>query len=120
MLDDVCGGEVVLDQLGDDAFAGDEVGHGDMGHGDDAFGDGVGDGRDAIDDDKGIADQGRLDGGGAAGDDGGAGVKEGTSGAAYCGTCGGANCAFGAALSLRRVRMVRFSRRRLPTHAPLR
>ena len=62
-----------------------------MGHGDDAFGDGVGEGRDAVDDDEGVADEGGFDGGGAAGDDGGAGVEEGRP----RGTCGAANCAEG-------------------------
>ena len=51
-----------------------------MGHGDHALGDGVGEGRDAVDDDEGIADEGGFDGGGAAGDDGGAGVEEGGAG----------------------------------------
>ena len=76
MLDDICRGEVILDQLGNHALAGNQVGHGHVRHLDDPLGDGVGEGRDAVDHDKGIADEGGFDGGGAAGDDGGAGVEE--------------------------------------------
>jgi hypothetical protein len=43
-LDDICRGEVMLDQFRDDTLAGNEVGHGDVGHGDHALGDGVGEG----------------------------------------------------------------------------
>ena len=51
-----------------------------MGDFDDSFGDGVGERRDAVDDNKGVADEGGFDGGGAAGDDGGAGMEEGGAG----------------------------------------
>jgi hypothetical protein len=77
------GGKVMLDEFGDDSFAGDEVGHGHVGHFDDAFGDGVGERGNAVDDDEGVADEGGLHGGGAAGDDGGAGVMEGGGGILY-------------------------------------
>ena len=80
VLDDICGGEVVLDELWNHAFAGDEVGHGDVGDFNHALGDSIRERRDAIDDDKGIADEGGFNGGGAAGDDGGAGVEEGSAG----------------------------------------
>jgi hypothetical protein len=87
------GGEAVVEEFGDDAAAGDEVGHGDGevavgvgcggdlgGVADEAFEDGEGERGDAVDDDEGIADGEGLDGGGAAGDDGGAGVVEGFAG----------------------------------------
>ena len=90
---EVCGGEAVVEELGDDAAAGDEVGHGDGqvavgvglggdfgGVADEALEDGEGERGDAVDDDEGIADGEGLDGGGAAGDDGGAGVVEGFAG----------------------------------------
>ena len=69
MLDDVFSGKVMLNEFGDDSFAGNEVGHGHMRHLDDAFGDGVGEGRDAVNDHEGIADEGSLDGGSSAGYD---------------------------------------------------
>ena len=47
---------------------------------DELFGEREGERRDAVDDDEGVADDGGLDGGGAAGDDGGAGVVEGFAG----------------------------------------
>ena len=90
---EVLGGEVVLEELGDDAAAGDEVGHGDgqiaggVGHvgdlvgiADEALGDGEGQGGDTVDDDERVSDGGGQDGGGTAGDDGGAGVMEGFAG----------------------------------------
>jgi hypothetical protein len=72
--DDGLRGELGLDELGDDSAPGDEVGHGDMRHADKALSDRVGKGREAIDDDKRVADECGLDGGGAAGDDAGASV----------------------------------------------
>src|SRR5580658_1833201 len=52
---------------------------------DDSFRYGVGDGRDAVDDEEGIADDGRFDGGGSAGYDAGAGVVKGSAGVVgYC------------------------------------
>ncbi len=93
---EVLRGEALVEQLGDDAAAGDEVGHGDGevavgvfeggfvadlgGVADEAFGEGEGERRDAVDDYEGVADGEGLDGGGAAGDDGGAGVVEGGAG----------------------------------------
>ncbi len=87
------GVEVLLEQLGDDAAAGDEVHHrdgevavvvllgGDLGGVlDEALGEGEGEGGHPVDDDEGVADDRGLDGGGAAGDDGGAGVVEGLAG----------------------------------------
>ena len=76
-MDDVLPGKVILDELGNEAFFGDEIDHGDVGDGDDAFGDEVGDGGDAVDDDEGVADERGLHGGGAACDDAGSGVVEG-------------------------------------------
>ena len=89
----VGGGELLLDELGDDAAAGDEIDHGygevavgvglggDFGWvADEAFGEGEGEGGDFVDDDEGVADDCGLDGGGAAGYDGGSGVVEGFAG----------------------------------------
>jgi hypothetical protein len=88
-------GEAGLQELGDDAAAGDEVHHGDgevafgvgvvrgpdlCGVVDQAFGYAEGEGRDLVDDDEWVADECGLDGGGAAGDDAGAGVVEGFTG----------------------------------------
>ena len=63
-----------------------------MGDGDDAPGDGVGEGRKAVDDDKGIANEGSFYGGGSAGDNRSAGVEKSRAGASQ----GGAIRAFGA------------------------
>ena len=65
---DVLGTESVLEELGDDASAGDEIGHGDgqvasgvvhigelIGVADEAFREGKGEGRDPVDDDEGIS-----------------------------------------------------------------
>ena len=90
------GVEVTLEELGDDAPAGDEVWHGDGekwvsaggegGRGcrpdfggvvDEVFRQGEGKGGDFVDDDEGVADESGLDSGGAGGDDGRAGVVEG-------------------------------------------
>ncbi len=85
--------EAGLEEFGDDAFAGDEVDHGDgevavevageaevFGVVDEFAGEGEGEGGNSVDHDEGIADDRGLDGGGAAGDDGGAGVVEGFGG----------------------------------------
>jgi hypothetical protein len=90
---DVLGCEVVLKKFGDEAAAGDEVGHGDwqvtgsVGHvgelvrvADEAFRQGEGEGRDPINDDKRVSHNGREDSGGSAGYNGGAGVMESLSG----------------------------------------
>jgi hypothetical protein len=93
---DVLGGEVVLKELGDDAAASDEVGHGDgqvsvgVGHvgeffwvADEAFGEGEGEGRDPVDHDERVSHNCGEDGRRAAGDDGGPGVMEGFAGIRY-------------------------------------
>lgn len=90
---DGLGGELPVEELGDEAAAGDEVGHRDGkvavdvtggrdfgGIADELAGEGVGEGRDAVDDDEGGAEEGGLDGRGTAGDGGGTGVVEGGSG----------------------------------------
>ena len=87
------GGEVLLDQFGNDATAGDEVDHGDrevtvcvelsgdLGWvADQPFGELVGQGRNPIDDDKWVSNDGGLHGGGAAGYDAGSGVVQGFAG----------------------------------------
>ena len=87
------GVEAVLEELGNDAAAGDEVGHGDgevafavdvggdfLGIPDELLGELEGEGGHAVDDDERVADERGLDGGGAAGNDGGAGVVEGFAG----------------------------------------
>ena len=79
------GGEVLLDQFGNDATARDEVDHSDgkvavgiglggdlNGVADQPFGELIGQGRDSIDDDKWVSDDCGLHGGGSAGYDGGA------------------------------------------------
>ena len=70
----------MLDELRNHAFAGDEVGHGHVRDFDHAPGDSIRERRDAIDDDKRIADEGGFNGGRAAGNDGGAGMEEGGAG----------------------------------------
>ena len=80
MPDDIGCSEVVLDQLRNDPFAGDQVGHGHVRHRDHPLGDGVGERGDAVDHDEGIADECRFDGGGAAGHDRSARVKQGGAG----------------------------------------
>ncbi len=93
------GVETGLEELGDDAAAGDEVGHGDGEvafavvacaggvHGpdfgrvpDELPGELEGEGGDAVDDDEGVADERGLDGGGSGRNDGGAGMMEGFAG----------------------------------------
>src|SRR5580692_7821329 len=76
MLDDICGREVMLNELRDYAAAGDEVGHGHVRNFDHPFGNGVGGRRDPVDDHEGIADKSSFHGSCAAGDYGGAGVVE--------------------------------------------
>ncbi len=90
----MAGGEAVLQKLGNDAAAGDEVDHADgevavgVGAGgpdlgrivDEALGEAEGERGDLVDDDEGVADDCGLDGGGPAGDDGGAGMVEGFAG----------------------------------------
>ncbi len=82
-----------MEELGDDAAAGDEVRHGNgevaiavdfsgnlLRIPDELLGELEGEGGDAVNDDEGVADERGLDGGGAAGDDRGAGVVEGFAG----------------------------------------
>ena len=76
VLDDICRGEVILDEFGNDALAGDQVGHGHVRHRDDALGDSISERGDAVDHHEGIADESGFDGGGSAGHDRGAGVEE--------------------------------------------
>lgn len=89
----VFGGEAVLEELGDDAAASNEVDHGNgqiavgiEGSGDlgwimdEAFCQPKGERGDAVDDHEGVSDDRSLDGGGSAGDDAGAGVVEGFAG----------------------------------------
>ena len=88
-------GEAVLQEFGDNAAAGDEVCHRDREVGigvglglvpdfggilNEALGQTEGERGDSVDDDEGVADDGCLDGCGAAGDDAGAGVMEGFAG----------------------------------------
>jgi hypothetical protein len=81
---------MLLDQFGNDAAACDEVDHGDgevavgveLGRdlgwvADQPFGELIGQGRNLVDDDKWVSDNGGLDRGGAAGYDAGSGVVEG-------------------------------------------
>ena len=70
----------MLDQLRHDALAGNQVGHGHMGHFHNAFGDHPRKGRHPVNDHKRIADEGRLDGGRAAGHHRGAGVEKRSAG----------------------------------------
>jgi hypothetical protein len=89
----VFGGEAALQELGDDAAAGDEVDHGDgevavgvEGGGDlrwvvdEAFCQPEGERGDAVDDHEWVSDDRGLDRGGSAGDYAGAGVVEGFAG----------------------------------------
>ena len=82
-MDDVFSGKVMLNEFGDDSFAGNEVGHSHVRNLDDAFGDGVGERGNSVDDDEGVANERCFHGGRAAGDDGGAGVMEGGGGIFY-------------------------------------
>jgi hypothetical protein len=99
---DVGGGEVLLDQLRYDAAAGDEVDHSDGeiavgvllrrnlgGIADETFGEFEGEGRDTVDDDEGVSNDGGLYGCGTAGHDAGAGVVKGFAGIGDEVDCGG-------------------------------
>ena len=73
----------MLNELRNHALLGDEIGHGHMRDFNHALGNSIRERRDAIDDDKRVADEGGFNGGGAAGDDGGAGVEESSAGFLY-------------------------------------
>ena len=91
LFDDILCGEVTLDQLRHHALACDQIHHRHMIHRYQPLGNGKGQGRDAVDHHKGIADQSRFYRRCAARHYGSSRMKERRSRS----TCGGANCAFG-------------------------
>lgn len=76
MFDDICRCEGVLNEFRHYLLAGNEVGHGNVRDSHDLPGDGIGDGRNPIDNDKRVADEGSFNRSGAAGNDRSAGMEQ--------------------------------------------